>query len=80
MLSVKQGGIKYHFQSLWYDSTWDWTQVSSAIEHIYLSLDNIDTESTALGDSQFLTDTIISTRRWFCVYDILIYVNPCVVI
>ena len=29
--SVKQGGIKYHFFSLWYDSTWDWTQVSRAI-------------------------------------------------
>ena len=23
MLSVKQGGIKYHFLSLLYDSTWD---------------------------------------------------------
>ena len=23
MLSVKQGSIKYHFLSLWYDSTWD---------------------------------------------------------
>ena len=34
MLSVKQGGIKYLFLSLWYDSTWDWTQVSWAIgEH-----------------------------------------------
>ena len=34
MLSVKQGGIKYHFLSLWYDSTWDWTPVSQAIgEH-----------------------------------------------
>ena len=34
MLSVKQGGIKYHFLSLWYDSTWDWTLVSQAIgEH-----------------------------------------------
>ena len=34
MLSVKQGGIKYHFLSLWYDSTWDWTQFSQAIgEH-----------------------------------------------
>ena len=34
MLSVKQGNIKYHFQSLWYDSTWDWTLVSQAIgEH-----------------------------------------------
>ena len=34
LLSVKQGGIQYHFLSLWYDSTWDWTQVSRAIgEH-----------------------------------------------
>ena len=24
MQSVKQGGIKYHFFSLWYDLTWDW--------------------------------------------------------
>ena len=28
MLSVKQGGIKYHFLSLWYNLTKDWTQVS----------------------------------------------------
>ena len=28
MLSVKQRGIKNHFVSLWYDSTWDWTPVS----------------------------------------------------
>ena len=34
MLSDKQGDIKYHFLCLWYDSTWDWTQVSRAIgEH-----------------------------------------------
>ena len=35
MLSVKPGGIKFHFlKSLWYDSTLDWTQVSRAIgEH-----------------------------------------------
>ena len=34
MQSVKQGGIKYHFLSLWNDSTWDGTQVSRAIgEH-----------------------------------------------
>ena len=33
MLSVKQG-IKYHFESLWYDVTWDWTEVSQTIgEH-----------------------------------------------
>ena len=34
MQSVKQGNIKYHFFSLWYDSTCDWTEVSRAIgEH-----------------------------------------------
>ena len=34
MLSVKQGSIKYYFLSLWYDSTWNWTQVSRGIgEH-----------------------------------------------
>ena len=34
MLSVKQSSIKYHFLSLWYDATWDRTQVSLAIgEH-----------------------------------------------
>ena len=31
MLSVKQGGIKDHFLSLWYDSTCDWNPVSRAI-------------------------------------------------
>ena len=31
LLSVKQGDIKYHFKSLWYDATWDWTQVSRTI-------------------------------------------------
>ena len=34
MLNVKQGGIKYHLLSLWYDTTWDLTLVSRAIgEH-----------------------------------------------
>ena len=31
MLSVKQGDIKYHFFSLWYDSTLDWMPVPPAI-------------------------------------------------
>ena len=34
MLSVKQGSIKYHFLSLWYDSARDSTQVTQVIgEH-----------------------------------------------
>ena len=32
MLSIKQGSIKYHFLSLWYDSNWDWTRVSQTIQ------------------------------------------------
>ena len=28
MMRVNQGGIKYHFLSLWYYSSWDWIQVS----------------------------------------------------
>ena len=41
MLSVKQRSIKYHILSLWYDSTWEWIQVSRAIgEHsTYLAND-----------------------------------------
>ena len=31
MQSVKQGGNKYDFLSLWYDSIWNWTPVSSTI-------------------------------------------------
>ena len=34
MMGVKQDNINYHFLSLWYDSTWDWTQISRTIgEH-----------------------------------------------
>ena len=35
ILSVKQGGIKYHFLSLWYVSTWDWTPVFWTIDEHY---------------------------------------------
>ena len=31
MLSAKQGGIKHHFLSIWYDSTGDWTPVFRTI-------------------------------------------------
>ena len=36
VLGAKQGGIKYHFLSLWYDSTWDWTPVSRIIGEFFL--------------------------------------------
>ena len=32
MLNVEQEGIKYHFLNVWYDSTWEWTLVSQAID------------------------------------------------
>ena len=35
MLSAKQGGIKYYFLSLWYDSTKEWTLVLRDI-YIYI--------------------------------------------
>ena len=78
MLSVKQRGIKYHFLSLWYDSTWDWTQVSRAIGqcpvyiyiyiyiYIYLYIYNI---YILIRESGIFIDimsdlTIAMTRNW----------------
>ena len=40
--SAKQDSIKYHFLSLWYDSTWDWTLISRTIsEHSTYSTNEI---------------------------------------
>ena len=36
LLSIKQAGIKYHFQCLWYDMTWNWTQVSQTISKLLI--------------------------------------------
>ena len=36
MLSVKQGDIKYHYFSLWYDSTWDWTRSTGPLVNTLL--------------------------------------------
>ena len=36
MMSVKQSGIKYHFLSLWYDTTWYWTLVSQTMANTLL--------------------------------------------
>ena len=40
MLSAKQGGIKYHLLSLWYDSNLDWTSVSPTIWELATNLAN----------------------------------------
>ena len=36
MLSIKQGGIKYHFLAFWYGATWDWTQVYQTISAVQI--------------------------------------------
>ena len=42
MLSIKQGGTKYHFFNLWYDLTWDWIPVSWTIdEHLNICVINL---------------------------------------
>ena len=47
ILSAKQGGIKYHFLSLWYDLIWDWTPVSRIIgEHSSHLADRWDPKNT----------------------------------
>ena len=46
MLSVKQGGMKYHFLSFWYDTTRDWTPISRTIGKHY-----------SLGQSDFKIPT-----------------------
>ena len=57
MLSVKQGGIKYHFLSLWYDSTWDWTQVSRAIGEHSNRLTNVQLECYYVPHTYYTTIT-----------------------
>ena len=51
-IAVEQGGIKYHFLSLLYDSTWDWTPVSRAIVEYYTQLANIIGPGAALLNTQ----------------------------
>ena len=55
MLSVKQGGIKYHFLSLWYDSTGDLTHVSRAIGEIV--------KVSETYENEIRTDHFIPARR-----------------
>ena len=58
MLSIKQGGIKYHFLSLRYDSTRDWTPVSQTIKRKLYNwvkhLHDIASKVTILIPSSFI--------------------------
>ena len=58
MLSIKQGGIKYHFKSLWYNATWDWTQVSQTFGELSTHLAN------EKGDKGVLTYPEVFVRKW----------------
>ena len=72
MLSVKQGGIKYHFLSLWYDSTWDWTQVSRAIgEHSNRLTTTFEDVFQTLEDPPFL---LLSGCMLFCLIRLVIII------
>ena len=56
MLSIKQGGTKYHFLNFCYHSTWDWNPVSQTIGKQYpLS------QSQSTGAVEY-TDCISSVR------------------
>ena len=58
MLSVKQGGMKYYFLGLWYDSTWDWTPVSwEEYENIISKITNKGSAVVMLNKEYYQTDT-----------------------
>ena len=57
----QQGAIKYHFLSLWYDLTWDWTLVSWTIsEHSthYQVIGVVAIEKGAFGSPSTKEDSI----------------------
>ena len=64
MLSVKQGCIRYHFLSLWYDSTRERTQVSQTI----------DKHSFPIPMGQYLIYIYIFTQKYGLVYNKNIYI------
>ena len=54
-INIMQGGIKCHFLSLWYDLTWDWTQVSQAIsEHSNHQLLLISKSDTKMQEDPYV--------------------------
>ena len=63
MLSVKEDGIKYHFFSLWYDSTWDWTSFSRTIgEHCTHLTNSLLKEGVITAFFLFITQYFIKIR------------------
>ena len=64
---VKQGNIKYYFLSLWYDSTWDWTQVSRDSDVVKVLL--FDTNYSIEHDSFVCTQSY--SFKYCCVITII---------
>ena len=61
MLSVKQGGIKYHFLGLWYDSNWDWTLVSWTIDEHCLIIGKLNYSYSGYDTKLYL---IVRLQSW----------------
>ena len=77
MLSVKQGGIKYQFFSLWYHWTWDWTSGPrpwvNILPTVYIYIEvNCGNKSDSNGKTkysrcdEFIYDGKVNEKRfWF---------------
>ena len=63
MLSVKQSGIKYHFLSFFYGSTWDWTLYSLGQWQLCRFLPN-----NKISNDTWLMDFSFEPRMSFSVY------------
>ena len=69
MLSVKQGGIKYHFLSLWYDLTKDWTPSFKPMAYMYVCIVNpcglFNAKSCSYMYMKYMICKIIICRKQF---------------
>ena len=72
-MSFRQGSIKYHFLSLWYDSTCDWTQVyRDTGEHSNHYANNVEIQRICLyAGGASLTDRMRYTCLKYSRKDIL---------
>ena len=79
-LSVKQGGIKYHFLSLWYESTWDWTLLSWTISKHSTHYANIIIILilTSFSNQLCFTAWVTASLLWSCL-SILVDLNSALV-
>ena len=60
MLSAKQGCIKYHFLSLWYDTTWERTSISWTIGECSNHYPTVNIELNKIYRSVFMFSKMLS--------------------